>query len=61
MASLIDEKSREYTTQYMDHLASQDDAEERLLSKPGMFKTPIVRNGKMATVGYKPEVWSGWI
>jgi len=61
MASLIDEKSREYTTQYMDHLASQEDAEGRLLSHPGMFKTPIVRNGKMATVGYKPEVWSGWI
>ena len=61
MAVLIDEKSREYTDQYMSHLADQDDAEERLLSNPGMFKTPIVRNGKMATVGYKPEVWSGWI
>ena len=61
MAVFIDEKSKEYTNQYMDHLASQEDAEERLLTNPGMFKTPIVRNGKMATVGYKPEIWSGWI
>ena len=61
MDVLIDEKSKEYTNQYMSHLASQEDAEERLLSNPGMFKTPIVRNGKAATVGYKPEVWGGWI
>jgi len=61
MAALIDEKSKEYESQYMSHLASQDDAEERLLENPGMFKTPIVRNGKMATVGYKPDIWGGWI
>ena len=61
MGALIDEKSKEYESQHMRHLASQDDAEERLLENPGMFKTPIVRNGKNATAGYKPEIWSGWI
>ena len=59
--ALINEKSKEYESQYMSHLASQDDAEERLLGNPGMFKTPIVRNGKDATVGYKPEIWGIWI
>jgi len=59
--ALINEKSKEYESQYMTHLASQDDAEERLLENPGMFKTPIVRNGKNATVGYKPEIWGLWI
>ena len=24
------------------------------------FKTPIVRNGKKATVGYQPEIWKTW-
>jgi len=61
MDDLIDEKSKEYENQYMVHLSSQDDAEEKLLENPGMFKTPIVRNGKMATVGYKPDIWEGWI
>ena len=61
MPALIDEKSKEYTNQYMSHLASQEDAEERLLNNPCMFKTPIVRNGKAATAGYEPEVWGGWI
>ena len=60
MASLIDEKTKEYEAQYIKHLARQDDIEDRLLSNPGMFKTPIVRNGKKATVGYQPEVWSTW-
>ena len=24
------------------------------------LKTPVVRNGKQATVGYQPEVWKAW-
>ncbi|MCL2361997.1 MAG: ArsC family transcriptional regulator [Defluviitaleaceae bacterium] len=61
MANLIDEKSKEYENQYIAHLASQSDVEERLQDNPGMFKTPIVRNGKKATVGLKPEIWGEWI
>jgi arsenate reductase-like glutaredoxin family protein len=61
MDALIDEKSKEYEQQYIKYLASKEDAEERLLENPGMFKTPIVRNGKQATVGYQPEVWKGWV
>ena len=60
MDALIDEKSKEYESQYIKYLASREDMEERLLENPGMFKTPIVRNGKKATVGYKPEVWEAW-
>ena len=60
MDALIDEKSKEYENQYMAYLADKNDAEERLLDNPGMFKTPIVRNGKKATVGYQPDVWASW-
>ncbi len=34
--------------------------EALLLDDPLLFSTPIVRNGKEATVGYRPEVWKGW-
>ena len=61
MAVLIDEKSNDYENQHIKYLSEQDDAEIKLLDNPGMFKTPIVRNGKVATVGYKPEIWNGWI
>jgi arsenate reductase-like glutaredoxin family protein len=60
MDALIDEKSKEYESQYIKYLASKEDAEQRLLDNPGMFKTPIVRNGKKATVGYQPDIWAVW-
>ena len=25
-----------------------------------VIKTPVVRNGKQATLGYQPDVWKGW-
>jgi arsenate reductase len=31
-----------------------------LIDNPSIFKTPIVRNGKQASVGYKPEIWKTW-
>ena len=36
------------------------DKEEKLLENPSYIKTPIVRNGKKATVGYCPDVWKEW-
>ncbi len=34
---------------------------EKLLEMPQLFRTPIVRDGKRATVGYCPEIWKEWI
>jgi len=34
--------------------------ESLLLEDPLLFRTPIVRNGKEATIGYCPEVWKTW-
>jgi arsenate reductase-like glutaredoxin family protein len=60
MDALIDVKSKEYEAQYIAHIGDKNDIEERLLENPGMFKTPIVRNGKKATVGYQPDIWAAW-
>jgi arsenate reductase-like glutaredoxin family protein len=35
--------------------------EKTLLGDPLLLKTPIVRSGKDATVGYQPDVWSTWL
>jgi arsenate reductase-like glutaredoxin family protein len=61
MMPLIDEKSKEYEDNYVKYLSDDADKEEKLLENPRMFQTPIVRNGKQATVGYKPEVWKDWV
>lgn len=39
---------------------SDSEKEEKLLSNQQVIKTPIVRNGKQATVGYQPDVWKIW-
>lgn len=31
-----------------------------LLDNQQLIKTPVVRNGKAATVGYAPDVWKNW-
>ena len=39
---------------------SDEDKDEKVLENQQVLLTPIVRNGKQATVGYKPEVWKEW-
>jgi arsenate reductase len=58
---LIDEHSKEYEDNYVKYLSGESDREEKLLEYQGMFQTPIVRNGRQATVGYQPDVWKGWV
>lgn len=41
------------------YLAEEDKA-EKILENQKVIKTPIVRNGKQATVGYQPDIWKNW-
>ena len=51
-------KSQEITNmKYMDDPRAKED---RVFDDPSLMKTPIVRNGKQATVGYCPEIWAEW-
>jgi arsenate reductase-like glutaredoxin family protein len=61
MKKLMNENSREYEENYVKYLSEDADKEEKLLEHPGMFQTPIVRNGRQATVGYQPDVWKEWV
>lgn len=57
--ALVDKKSKAYERLYMAYI-TPDVQEQNLLDYPALFVTPIVRNGKEATVGYHPEVWETW-
>jgi arsenate reductase (glutaredoxin) len=35
-------------------------AAEILFKNRKLYNTPIIRNGKKATVGYQPDVWKEW-
>ena len=39
---------------------AEEDKLEKLLENQQLLRTPIVRNGKKATVGYAPDVWKNW-
>ena len=41
------------------YIAPEDRA-EKILENQKVLKTPIVRNGKQATVGYQPDIWKNW-
>jgi arsenate reductase-like glutaredoxin family protein len=58
--SLITTASKEYTRLNLNHISGSGMREEILIKNPKLFKTPIVRNGKAATVGYQPDVWKDW-
>jgi len=60
LEALIDTKSAAYQNSFIAHLATEDARVEKLLETPALFKTPIVRNGRQATVGFTPEVWKTW-
>ena len=42
------------------YLAGDDARMEKLFEIPELIRTPVVRNGKKATVGYCPDVWKDW-
>ena len=44
----------------LSYLASDQAKLEKLYQDPTLLRTPIVRNGRQATVGYCPDVWAHW-
>jgi|SRR5690554_3510387 arsenate reductase len=61
LENLFNQNSAEYRRLNLQHIKGSSVREEILLKNPKLYKTPIVRNGKQATVGYQPEVWQTWV
>jgi len=57
--ALVNKNCRAYEELFMAYITPEA-AEEKLLAYPELFNTPVVRNGKDATVGYHPEIWETW-
>ena len=58
--ALVDPKAKDQdTVALIEHLA-ESQRFEKLLDNQQVLQEPIVRNGRAATVGYKPEVWDSW-
>lgn len=60
LENIADEKSKSPDAAMLKYLSSSEQKKEKLLDDPRLIKSPIVRNGRLATVGYCPEVWEKW-
>lgn len=60
ISAMINEDCKDKDALVLVKYISEDEREEKLLSNQQVIKTPIVRNGTQATVGYTPEVWKAW-
>lgn len=58
LEALVDQKHPDAAL--LRFLAYDEDKLEKLLEDPTRLNTPIVRNGRQATVGYHPEIWEKW-
>ena len=57
LEALVSDKVEEY---HLFKYLTPEAQPEKLAECPKLYKTPIVRNGKAATVGYCPDVWKKW-
>lgn len=58
--ALINEACKDQNALGLVKYIAEEDREEMLLKHQQVIKTPIVRNGKQATVGYASDVWKKW-
>lgn len=57
---MVDENCKDKKALSYIQYASIINKEKRVFEYQQLLKTPIVRNGKQATIGYEPEVWGAW-
>lgn len=58
--NLINCEAKEYKVLNLQFIRTPSMREEILFKNPKLYKTPIVRNGRQATVGYQSDIWNGW-
>lgn len=58
--NLIDWDGKSPDVTLMRYMEDARAKEDKVFDDPTLVKTPIVRNGKLATVGYVPNVWKQW-
>ena len=58
--NLVDWDSKDPQITLMKYMDDRIAKEDKVFDEPKLMKTPIVRNGKLVTVGYCPEIWAQW-
>lgn len=60
LEALFNATAKAYVVLNLHKIKGIEMRQEILLNNPQLLNTPIVRNGRLATIGYKPDVWKTW-
>lgn len=60
LINMINVSAKEYNSLNLDKIRMESIKTEILIANPKLYNTPLVRNGRKATVGFKPDVWKAW-
>ena len=60
LEAMIDRNCKDKDLLALVTYIAEEDRAEKVLENQSVLLLPIVRNGKQATVGYKPEMWKKW-
>ena len=60
LEKLLNPKCKDLNTLSLIRHLVEEDKQEKIFENQQVLLTPIVRNGKKATVGYQPEIWKDW-
>lgn len=57
---LVDWEGKSPELDLLRYLADERAKEDKVFEHQELIRLPVVRNGRQATVGYCPEIWSTW-
>lgn len=58
--AMIDTNCKDKDTLALIQYAVDSEKDAKILENQQVLKTPIVRNGAKATIGYAPDIWKTW-
>lgn len=59
--NMINPDAKDKDTLALIKYIAEEDKLEKILENQQVIRTPIVRNGKLSTLGYQPDVWKTWV
>lgn len=60
ISGMVDPDAKDKDALALFTYIADEDKLSKLLENQQIIKTPVVRNGKLSTLGYQPEVWKKW-
>lgn len=57
---MLNDKCKDQDTFILLQYMMEEAKDAKVFDNQQLLKTPIVRNGKLASIGYCPEIWKAW-